>query len=784
MSINLFEHNRIAYEAAVSMLNETGKAAVIHPTGTGKSFIGFKLCEDNPDARICWLSPSAYIFKTQIENLKRAANGYVPENIEFYTYARMMRMDKDERAGICPDYIILDEFHRCGAEMWGQGVQSLLQLFPKTPILGLSATAIRYLDNQRNMAGELFDNHIASEMTLGEAIVRGILQQPVYIISMYSWQQELEKYVQKVHAAKNNKIREKAEHYLEALRRALEKAEGIDVIFRKYMKEKTGKYIIFCADYEHMLAMLEHVQEWFGGIDKTPHIYKAYSDDPDTEKAFACFKADNSQHLKLLFCIDMLNEGIHVDDVSGVILLRPTASPIIYKQQIGRALSASMTGTPIIFDIVNNFESLSSISTIQEEMQIAVNYYRRREDSIIIVAEQFQIFGEAKECLRLFRHLEETLTVSWDKMYAMAKDYYLKYGNLSVTNNYKTGDGYSLGAWLTTQRNIRKGTAAGNLTDDQIKRLDAIGMRWENYNDIMWNKNYAALKKYYEQYGNIDIPSNYVTEEGIALGRWIVNLRTCRSGSVRKNIVTPERIQQLDDLGMIWNKVNYLWEKNYQAALEYFMIHQNLRVPKDYRTEDGLPLGRWIYNICLTYRKSGGKSLTAQQKERLEDIGLKLSDQTAAEQEWRANYEKAKQYYIIHGNLEVPYGYKTADGFSLGLWIRRHRKGSKQKSDIIVTEERRRLLNEIGMVWETEKNEDSWQKYYRLAEKYYGEYGHLKLTARSKYEGVCLGSWLRRQREAYRAGKLSDIQVQSLNALHFDWNITKKRREILDLVNV
>ena len=73
MAIALFEHNRIAYEAAVSLLAETGKAAVVHPTGTGKSFIAFKLCEDNPASRVCWLSPSAYIYETQLENLKSAA---------------------------------------------------------------------------------------------------------------------------------------------------------------------------------------------------------------------------------------------------------------------------------------------------------------------------------------------------------------------------------------------------------------------------------------------------------------------------------------------------------------------------------------------------------------------------------------------------------------------------------------------------------------------------------------------------------------------------------------
>ena len=80
--IGLYAHNRAAYEAAVAMLDETGKAAIIHPTGTGKSFTAFKLCEDHPDKTVCWLSPSAYIFQTQKENLT-AAGSDVPKNILF-----------------------------------------------------------------------------------------------------------------------------------------------------------------------------------------------------------------------------------------------------------------------------------------------------------------------------------------------------------------------------------------------------------------------------------------------------------------------------------------------------------------------------------------------------------------------------------------------------------------------------------------------------------------------------------------------------------------------------
>lgn len=172
MSIQLFSHNQIAYNSALEMLESCSKAAIIHPTGTGKSFIGFKLCEEKSEEKICWLSPSEYIFRTQIENLKKAG-GTEPKNICFYTYAKLMLMSEEELSAINPNYIVLDEFHRCGAEMWGEGVQRLLRIFSSSKILGLSATAIRYLDNQRDMAAELFDGNVASEMTLGGAILRG-----------------------------------------------------------------------------------------------------------------------------------------------------------------------------------------------------------------------------------------------------------------------------------------------------------------------------------------------------------------------------------------------------------------------------------------------------------------------------------------------------------------------------------------------------------------------------------------------------------------------------------
>ena len=211
VGINLFKHNADAYASALSMLSETGKAAIVHPTGTGKSFIGFKLCEDHSDKTVCWLSPSEYIFKTQLENLRAVSDGYAPENVLFFTYARLMNMTDEEISEINPDYIVLDEFHRAGAEQWGIGVQRLFDAFPDVPLLGLSATAIRYLDNQRDMSDELFEGNIASEMTLGEAIVRGILNPPKYVLSLFSYEKDLAKYERRIRSAQNKSVRDARE---------------------------------------------------------------------------------------------------------------------------------------------------------------------------------------------------------------------------------------------------------------------------------------------------------------------------------------------------------------------------------------------------------------------------------------------------------------------------------------------------------------------------------------------------------------------------------------------
>lgn len=832
--LRLYKHNEAAYQAVKTLLKQTGRAAVIHPTGTGKSYIAFKLCEEHPHSRVCWLSPSRYIFDVQSKALRRDGEEKILENIRFHTYAHLSQMSLDEMRELKPDYIVLDEFHRCGAEVWGQGVRALLNMYKEVPLLGLSATNVRYLDNQRDMAAELFDGNIASEMTLGDAIVQGILKTPIYVTALYSYKKAFERYEDRVKNARDKVVRDAGERYLEQLRRALEKADNLDEIFQKYMTERAGKYIVFCANKEHMDEMVSHVPEWFGKIDREPHLYQAYSSDPETSKAFAGFVADKSDHLKLLFCIDMLNEGIHVEDVAGVILFRPTVSPIVYKQQIGRAMSAGSKNGSLILDIVDNISGLYSIGAIQQEMQQAIEVYRFYGENEKIINEQFRIIDEVQDCRKIFRELEETLSASWGLMYQQAQKYAQKNGNLEVPQFYVSEEGYPLGQWLNTQRGIYRGSRAGSLSLEQVKKLEAIGMDWriayerqweqsceiaqkyyqknhtlsiskkvqqsspeartlaywlqrqrEAYssgsltkeqiqrldalgmvwgNDENWQTGFEHAAQFYKEQGTLDIPAQYVSEDGYRLGNWY---RTVRDQK-RRGELSLERQQQMETIGVQWESVlSRNWMQYYEAAKRYRSEHGDLAVHARYVTEQGMNLGSWISSQRYAYKR--GK-LSDEQIELLEKLGMSWQQFS---NKWNYGYDQAEEYFEINRNLNVPAEYITQDGFKLGVWLCTQR--TKKRTGKLIQSQIQKLET-IGMIWDPDA--DFWKAAYESARQYHKEHGDLLVPP--QYEtnnGVKLGSWIGNQRSRYKAGTLTKEQIDQLNTIGMVWNVSEQQWE-------
>ena len=548
---------------------------------------------------------------------------------------------------------------------------------------------------------------------------------------------------------------------IRTLRRALEQADGLDKVFAHHITNKSGKYIVFCANKEHMDEMISHVPEWFAKVNAEVAVYEAYSDDPGTDKAFADFKADESDRLKLLFCIDMLNEGVHVEGVSGVILFRPTISPIIYKQQIGRALTAGENSTPLILDVVNNFEGLCSIAGLQGEMQEAVHRLYANGEGDKIVTERFEVVEQVHDCRVLFEQLQASLSSSWDHYFSEASIYYAEHGNLNIPKRYTTPAGLSLGEWLVTQRRVREGQIQGNLTEQQIARLDSIGMEWGNRNDAAWERGLEEARKFREQFGNLQVPAKYKTKDDYPLGKWINNARKRRNDGK----LTEERIRQLDQMGMIWSVFDAKWEQGYALAMNYAAKHGDLNVPVNYTTEEGEKLGAWILNQRTAYAK---EMLSQDQIGRLEEIGIYWGNRN--DRQWNKVYGAAKRYFEANGNLDVPVAYVSPEGYALGKWVRRQQYAYRnpEKSNAILSQERIELLDAIGMQWE---KHDPWQHRYELAQEYKRCHGNLDIPAKYKTaDGIWLSRWVYNQKRLLQSGseKLGENQKEQLEKLLTD----------------
>jgi superfamily II DNA or RNA helicase len=574
---------------------------------------------------------------------------------------------------------------------------------------------------------------------------------------------------------------------------------------------------------------------------------------------------DASDKLRIMFAINQYNEGIHAPNIDGVILGRGTTSDIVYFEQLGRALSVrgntkekieeleklpfedivrmcrdkdipiregdekidliEKLVSPIVIDLANNIEYIKGLENdIRDKIKLYSESGRDISRRVIRDA-SFDIEMINQEIFELLKYVSDRLIMTWEDYYELAKAYYLEHGNLFVSRNFRTFDGVELDEngvnlynWiLNQQRNYNDGT----LSKERIDALEAIGMVWD-YTDYNWKQNYELAKAYYNHYGNLKIPCRFRTKNGIdpcdekdkdsiLLGAWVS--RQCNA--YKDGDLTQEQIDALEAIGIVWKGLRGdNWNKKYELAKAYYEKYENLMIPQNFKTKDGvhksddkdaIELGLWISNQRVDYQKYiKNKGMSEKQRkifekriELLEEIGMIWDSR---ELKWYKNYELAKAYYKEHGNLDIKREFKTKDGvhesddedvIELGLWISKQRveyqiyinnkrMGEKQRK---IFEKRIKLLEEIGMIWNTAKA--AWYRNYELAKAYYNHYGNLNIPNRFRTKNgvdecneegsVTLGKWLGNQRLAYRKGELSKEQIDALEALGIDWNPEQHR---------
>lgn len=427
--LGLQQHQQEAYTAITNAYKIRNKASVVIPTGCGKSFISLQLMIDNKDKNILFMAPTNAI-KDQMyryiageePTTERPAKMIAEEqfpNLRIILYPSLLRMKNEIMENLNPDIIIMDELHRTGADKWGEKIDDLINMNPNAKILGLTATPDRMDD--KNIVDDLFCGNVDYELTLVDAIQKGIVQAPNYVKCDYSLRDSLESIKTAIEQCSNPQTKKELQERYDKMRRIVEHAEGIPALFAKNMTKKDGKYIVFCKDKQHMDELIESSKEWFANIDTNPEIYSVYSGEGYSEKVnkntIKSFEASKSKHLKLLFSVDMLNEGLHVEDISGVIMLRPTDSRIIYLQQLGRALSSDTSREKtIVFDLVNNYLKNNLDAEINQRKHITGDFKGNTTNiggldgkSLTEDIDIFRIQGETKEFLELFNEVQGIL---------------------------------------------------------------------------------------------------------------------------------------------------------------------------------------------------------------------------------------------------------------------------------------------------------------------------------------------------------------------------------------
>lgn len=737
MSMTLNPVNEAAFQKAVQSLETLNRAAVFHPTGTGKSCIAWKVVEAHPQTTFFWLVAGAQRLALRQAELTRYNGGILPGNVRFCDCEKLAAATPEQWVRLGeqkPGCIVLDCYHELSAVCWAQSVQKLLRMCPQAKVLGLG------VPNGAPVcaaAQELFADCIISHMTVAEAMAAGTMPVPSAYAALL-WPQEEE--LATLRARIKNLCMPKGDTSLrvqyEELSWSLRQVENLTILLPRLLSDTSGHYLVLFESAAYQEKLGTELEQLLRTVDPAVRFYAADHACFADSAAVETFLSDTAPGPKVLLCVNAPGVQQPLEGLAGVILVRQSSLMSTFKQMLCRALVAAGSRSVPVFDLVAQFEGLGNGRTLQRDCTEAMTRAGSKTPG-------FRQERPMQQTYRLYGKLRREMEARWEVLCQAAADAAAKEGTLELPRSYTIHSGVPVGKWLELQRQVQAGQRPGRLTAEQAAKLEKLGIRWNHRLEAAWEKGFASAQKYRTEHGDLLVPVRYRDKNDFALGEWIVyNRQRYLGGNLTQN-----RIERLEAIGMVWSTSNDLWEQNYAAATQYYLEHGDLEVPIKYETPSGFGLGVWL-GAQRAAHKAG--ELPQEQVERLDALGMDWTNRN--DRKWMSLYDVAAAYYHEHGNLNVPSEYVTPDGVLLGKWVARQRYAylNPDRSSARVTPERKALLDKLGMVWE---KYDPWQERYDLALAYKTEHGDLEIPSVYKTaDGVWLGSWVSRQRQALNSG--------------------------------
>lgn len=737
MSMTLNPVNEAAFQKAVQSLETLNRAAVFHPTGTGKSCIAWKVVEAHPQTTFFWLVAGAQRLALRQAELTRYNGGTLPGNVRFCDCEKLAAATPEQWVRLGeqkPGCIVLDCYHELSAVCWAQSVQKLLRMCSQAKVLGLG------VPNGAPVcaaAQELFADCIVSHMTVAEAMAAGTMPVPSAYAALL-WPQEEE--LATLRARIKNLCMPKGDTSLrvqyEELSWSLRQVENLTVLLPRLLSDTSGHYLVLFESAAYQEKLGTELEKLLRTVDPAVRFYAADHACFADSAAVETFLSDTAPGPKVLLCVNAPGVQQPLEGLAGVILVRQSSLMSTFKQMLCRALVAAGSRSVPVFDLVAQFEGLGNGRTLQRDCTEAMTKAGSKTPG-------FRQERPMQQTYRLYGKLRREMEARWEVLCQAAADAAAKEGTLELPRSYTIHSGVPVGKWLELQRQVQAGQRPGRLTAEQAAKLEKLGIRWNHRLEAAWEKGFASAQKYRTEHGDLLVPVRYRDKNDFALGEWIVyNRQRYLGGNLTQN-----RIERLEAIGMVWSTSNDLREQNYAAATQYYLEHGDLEVPIKYETPSGFGLGVWL-GAQRAAHKAG--ELPQEQVERLDALGMDWTNRN--DRKWMSLYDVAAAYYHEHGNLNVPSEYVTPDGVLLGKWVARQRYAylNPDRSSARVTPERKALLDKLGMVWE---KYDPWQERYDLALAYKTEHGDLEIPSVYKTaDGVWLGSWVSRQRQALNSG--------------------------------
>lgn len=240
------------------------------------------------------------------------------------------------------DYIVIDEFHHAVNEQY----RKIAEYFKPQFMLGLTATPERM--DGKNIY-ELCDYNVPYEISLKEAINKGMLV-PFHYYGIYD-------------ATDYSGLRLIKGQYDEKELTEIyaDNSDRYELIYKYYMKYRSKRALGFCCSRKHASQMAEEFCK--RGIPSAA-VYSnadgAYSQDRDI-----AIEQLKRQEIRVIFSVDMFNEGLDIASLDMVMFLRPTESPIVFLQQLGRGLRTYRGKEYLnVLDFIGNYEKAGKSSLL------------------------------------------------------------------------------------------------------------------------------------------------------------------------------------------------------------------------------------------------------------------------------------------------------------------------------------------------------------------------------------------------------------------------------------